>query len=215
MIMHDRLQLAKPLAALSLLCTLVAYTAPAAAVPFNVALGKPVTISGDYGVISPEGLTAGWGDSTTFPPAALSTVTDGTYLPEGTHWQQGTVWWDERNAGSANNIIEIDLQGLFRIELLSIQADNNDQYQINYRNADGVWIGYGIFNPFGGAGMRERSGILAPFEATAIQIDALGGDGYYAVSEFQARGESVPEPGTLSLLAFGLSGLLLRRRRLN
>jgi len=211
--MRDRLLLAKPLGALFLLCALGAFTAPAVAVPFNVALGKPVTITGEYGVISPDGLAAGWGDSTTFPPAPLSSITDGTYLAEGTHWQQGTVWWDERNGGSANNIIEIDLQGLFRIELLSLQADNNDRYQINYRNAGGVWTGYGFFGEFGGPGMRERQGIILPFEATAIRIDAFAGDGYYSVAEFQAIGTSIPEPGTLALMAFGLSGLLLRRRR--
>ena len=55
---------------------------PAGATPVNAALGKPVTITGDVGVMT----TADWPDSTVFPPAALSTITDGTFLGEGTEW---------------------------------------------------------------------------------------------------------------------------------
>lgn len=190
----------------------VALASPAMAAPFDVTIGATVTATGAIG----NSTNGAWADPA---PAALSTITDGLYVPEGTDWQTGTVWWNENpNAAgqpspALNNIIEIDLGGLYSITFLSIQADNNDSYGIYVRDQFGVWNGFVSANPFGGAGMRERAGGFAPFLATGFRIDAFGGDGYYSLSEFRAVGESVPEPA--SLLLFGTSGvaLLARRRR--
>lgn len=183
---------------------LTLFARPAAA-ELNFALNKPVTITGDVGVI-----TCCWPDATVLPPAPLSSLVDGLFVPAGTQWQTGTVWWDERHAGSVNNIIEIDLEGLFPISFVSIQADNNDAYAISYRDALDVWQFLGTAGPFGGPGMQIRSGtFFPPFEASAFRIDAFGGDGWYSVSEFQA----VPEPATLALVALALAGLTLSYRK--
>lgn len=184
---------------------LLSLAAPVAAVPINVALNKPVTITGEVGII-----TTIFPDA---PTAPLSSLVDGVYLPEGTDWQDGTVWWDERHPGSADNLVEIDLEGLFSISSLSIQADNNDGYRIFVRDGSGLWTLRAEAGTVIGAGMRERAGDFMPFEATAFRIDAIGGDQFYSLSEFQAIGQSIPEPASLLLFAAALAGLGLSRRR--
>jgi len=192
---------------------MIALAAPAAAVPINVTEGKTVTVSGAIGVISATGLGLGFGDATTYPLAPLSSLVDGIYRPEGTYWQDGTVWWDEHNPGSANNIIEIDLGGLFLISSVSIQADNNDAYYLSFRDHFGNWITPVFAVPCCGPGMFTRTGGIGPYEATAIRIDASGGDQYYSVSEFVAMGESVPEPATFGLMGLGIVALVFNRRK--
>jgi PEP-CTERM motif len=187
----------------------VAVATPAAAVPFNVALGKPVTITGQVGVTT----CCGWPDATVYPPASLSSIVDGNFVPAGTEWQDGTVWWDEHHPGSVNNVIEIALGGTFLVSGVAIQADNNDEYELFFRNFAGIWVNCCYATVFGGPGMQTRAGSVGPFEATAIRIDARVGDLFYSVSELHATGEAVPEPASLVLLGTGLSALVARRRR--
>lgn len=182
----------------------VALAAPVEAAPYNVALGGTVTTSGVVGV-----MTCCWAPG---PLAPLASITDGVFLPEGSIWQTNTVWWDERHPPSANNIIEIDLGGLFQIEQVLIQADDNDAYGVSYRDAGGTWLSLGAFAPpVFSFGMVTRDSGPVSFAATAFRIDASAGDGFYSVSEFQAFG--VPEPGLLALLGMGVVGAIRRRAR--
>ena len=177
---------------------------PAEASPHNVALGKTVTTSGVVGVMTCCDWPAG-------PLAPLSSITDGVFLPTGSVWQTNTVWWDERNPASANNVFEIDLAGNFTVNFVRIQADNNENYDIYFRDWGGIWHGWATANPGGPAGMITRAGFLPTIQASAFRLDARGGDGYYSISEFQVN--SVPEPGVLALLGLGVAGAIRRRVR--
>jgi hypothetical protein len=181
----------------------MALAAPAHASPINVAAGKPVTVTGAVGV-----MTCCWLPG---PLAPLSSITDGVFLPEQSIWQTDTVWWDERHPPSANNIIEIDLGGLYDIESLKIQADNNESYIVSYRDAGGFWIALPFAGPLGPFGMITRDSGPVNFQASGFRIDAGGGDLFYSVSEFQAF--AAPEPGVLALLGIGVAGAIRRRIR--
>lgn len=198
----------------------------------NVALGKPVTLVGTFGV-----LRAGspWPDATTYPVAAGSTITDGIFRPGPniTEWQDGTVWWDTQALDmsgapvSADNAIVVDLQGLFTIDGLILQGDDNDDYQIWYNDASNVWQPLWLVPQAGLTGIVTRPNPLDNTEVftlgSSVVTNALrvtGGsnsDNYYAVSELQAFGTSaVPEPETISLAFLGMPFVLrlVRRRRM-
>lgn len=174
----------------------------------NAALGRPVTLTGTYGA-----LRDGSPFDPTEPLAAGSSLTDGLFTEEGRLWNRGTVWWDAAVAGSEANEIIIDLGGVRSISQLFLQADDNDRYDLWYRlDASSTWSYFATAVEVGGGGMRTRSGSFAPFEAAQFRITGAAGDGYYAVSEFQAI-STVPEPSTVALVGVGGVSLLLVRRR--
>ncbi len=198
-------------------------TALVAIAPFanadNVALNANVTYAGPgFG-----GYSAAWGAGAL---AQASTVTDGLFLPDGQQWNIGSVFWNG-DIPDTSDVITVTLNGAASITSLFMQADNNDFYSVSYEDTGGTWHALpGTFSPHGtvsgvgsvdwGLGTDSMS-FGSAITATAFQITASGGDGYYAVSEFQATGEflpAVPEPtsGLLMLAGLGALASLARRR---
>ena len=155
------------------------------AAPINAAFGKPVSLSGTFSV--------GGGYCGSPPSAPGSTLVDALFIPESTCWQTDSVWWDARLEESAQNTVEIDLQGLYELGGFTVQADNNDTYRLEYLDANGQWqIGWDI-PAICCYGLRTRSTTLPiPITGSALRFSATGGDLLYSVSEIMV---GMPEPG--------------------
>jgi hypothetical protein len=191
--MHCRL----PAAIALVLCTGAASAA-------NVALGGPVSTSG-----GPDFFTSpGWGAGA---PAPLSSVTDGAFLPNNTQWNLGTVFW---TGPYGADTVFVTLSQTSVVSSITLQADNNDDYGIAYRDTGGTWHDLVTISPNRSWGLDMGNASFAPITATAFAITSVGGDGYNSVSEFQAIGQPVPEPETYALMLAGLGivGAVARRR---
>jgi hypothetical protein len=174
----------------------------------NVALGATVLLNG-----SDFGQDPGWGNGVL---AAGSTITDGISFELGHQWNQGTVYWHDTQA--TDNIL-IALSHTSVINSIFLQADNNDQYKIEYHGADHLWhdlTTVGPVNPPINWGLGNVNYTLgASVTADGFRITGVNGDNLYAVSEFQANAAPVPEPQSWAMLAagFGLLGMMARRRK--
>jgi hypothetical protein len=180
----------------------------AGATTSNVLLGKNVALVGEF----------------SSSPDLATSLTDGVFLPKNNEWTTGTVWWD----GNVNpdNLLHISLQGTYQISGLIVQADDNDAYNLYYLPPGGTWtLAYYVpnydFEPFG---MQTRPNpfndteqytLPAPITATAFRINGAlnDGDRLFSVSEIQAYGTLVPEPGSSTLLTCGLILVARRIRR--
>lgn len=181
----------------------------ASAMAENVALNASVTLSN----------TAGFGDSSGWDGGLLAdaaTVTDGVFLPINTQWNVGTVFWTG-NYGVDTITVTLAHQSL--VNELVIQADNDNNYLVEYLNSANVWQAAAVLSPNRSWGQDNGSATLAaPVLTTAFRISGTGdaGDLRFSVSEFQAIGQvvAVPEPATYGMLGAGLAllGVVARRQ---
>lgn len=156
---------------------------------------------------------SGWESGST--ASNVLTLVDGTLAPEGQQWNNGSFWWDETQTVSPFQTY-LTLDGTYSFDRLVLQADDNDDYQIDYWNGatwqQAFWAG-----ATGGYGLTTRdSGIISSFTTNQFRFTALNGDQYYAMSEFQAFATpGVPEPESWALMlgGFGLVGGAMRLRR--
>lgn len=185
--------------------------AQAALADSNVALNGGVTTTGG----GFDNWSSLWGSGSYAGPAS---VTDGVFVTQWQQWNIGTVFWNGSGGGDSNNYIDIALNHQAVINSITLQADNNDDYLIQYRNGAGPWANLLTISPPRNWGMSTASATLgAPVTADAFRILSVGGDGYYSVSEFQAFGTvvAVPEPETYAMLlaGLGLMGFIARRKK--
>jgi len=189
------------------LCALSLVTAARAA---NATAGASASLSGTF--FTGNG---GWSLGTNGTPAEL---VDGNFEPDHQQWNFDSTWWN--GLEHPENYILVNLAGTFVISALTIQADDNDWYLIQYWGSDSAWHDAWDVPPPGGWGLRTSSVSLgATITTSKLRVTAHAGDYFYAVSEISAEGRKVggskvPDGGSTGLMLFGVCGALALARRL-
>ena len=130
----------------------------------------------------------------TFNGASLGTLVDGVFVPRGTHWQSGTIWWT-----GTSPTLHIDLGGIVSLSGAKVQADDNDAYLLEYRDlADNLWkplwnipnydsriVGGMVTRPDFGFTDSNEWFEFSPVTTDQVRFRATSGDGFYSVSELQ------------------------------
>ncbi|TVS19950.1 MAG: hypothetical protein EA424_06450, partial [Planctomycetaceae bacterium] len=129
--------------------------------------------------------------------ASLATLTDGVFRPRGTWWTSGTVYWYD-----VNTQFEIVLDSVETITGARVQADNNDQYQLDWYDADDeiwkpLWIIPDYSDRIGGGVITrpdypltdsdEFQTFAEPVTTDRLRFRAVSGDGNYSASEIQLQ----------------------------
>jgi len=127
----------------------------------------------------------------------LSLLSDGVVPPESTDWAApSNVFWDFQE-GSL--YFEFDLGDVVSVNDLLMSADNNDWYGVDYSTDGFSWnrlatldagvgnVDYGMetFSTLGADPSYEATLDFAPTQARYLRVYADGGDGAYALGEFQ------------------------------
>lgn len=143
-----------------------------------------------------------------------SYITDGL-ADSGTRWSQDSVWWSGKKS-----YILINLGGTKNISSIGLQADSNDNYLVEYwdansnewktaftaeatKNEQNGWLS--------GLDLRE-SDINLNVNTDQLKISAISGDNMYSISEVQAYAHT-PIPLTFLLLSSGLGIIACTRRK--
>ena len=156
--------------------------------------------------------------------ARLDSVTDGEFNQIGQQWNFGSVYWSGTDTG-----LTITLAHTASVNRLILEADNGDNYRVEFLDRSNVWQAATTINtdqfP---AGQNLFGGpLLTPVVAKAFRITATG-DNHYSVAEFQAFGNFVtditppgapgnpspiPEPATYLMMTAGLALLGVAARK--
>lgn len=159
----------------------------------------------------------------------LSVMDDGQFVGEETNYNSAAPYAVE---WSGSDTFEIDLGASYTVDGALIQADDNDNYLIQYLASDNTWqtlysadavsVGYGLRtrpddDPSTPDVDHTTYAPVGPVVTDAIRVTAFGGDNGYAISEVAVSGAAVvPTPaalwGGLGLLsAIGLGQIAKRR----
>ncbi len=175
----------------------------------NVALNAEVTLNGGNFLTVYNGYPGGWTD------VLPSTIVDGVFFPQSTQWNLGPLWWDSTTG--QNPYIEINLNGIYNIESFVLQTDDNDAYELYYRDlTTNTWQlawnvpNYNVYDGVNLYGMQTRPN---PYDNTAkyllttpITTNALkfkgnmnNGDKMFSISEIQAYGQLAVIPVNIDI----------------